>query len=139
MESPGNRGGNDIDVTKLTKEERGFVTGIINRLDSGDAKGVGTELRVEFKTALTPRVFQKGYRLGDVLCQGDGAHSFNANLWLRRYFLLSQDRIYLFVHFNLAWIRRCRLLSIKCGEMKLVTARLAKRARVNLFFDHNCI
>jgi hypothetical protein len=33
-----------LDVTKLSKEERRFVTGIINRLDSGDAKGIGTEL-----------------------------------------------------------------------------------------------
>ena len=69
-----------IDVTKLTKEERDFVTGIINRLDSGDAKGVGTELLVEFKRALTPTVFQKGYRLADVLCQGDGAQHFNEAL-----------------------------------------------------------
>lgn len=69
-----------IDVTKLTKEEREFVTGIINRLDSGDVKNVGTELLAEFKRALTPEVFQKGYRLGDVLCQGDGAEAFNKAL-----------------------------------------------------------
>jgi hypothetical protein len=66
-----------VDVTKLSKEEREFVTGIINRLDSGDVKKVGTELLAEFKRALTPEVFQKGYRLGDVLCQGDGAQAFN--------------------------------------------------------------
>jgi len=69
-----------IDVTKLSKDEREFATGIVNRLDSGDAKGVGTELLAEFKKALTPEVFQKGYRLGDVLCQGDGAQSFNEAL-----------------------------------------------------------
>jgi hypothetical protein len=66
-----------IDVTKLSKEEREFVTGIINRLDSGDVKNLGTELLSEFRAALTPAVFQKGYRLGDVLCQGDGTQAFN--------------------------------------------------------------
>jgi hypothetical protein len=42
-------------------------------LDGGDAKGIGTELLAEFVQALTPEVLQYGYRLGDVLCQGDGA------------------------------------------------------------------
>ena len=60
-----------IDVTKLSKEEREFVTGIINRLDSGDAKSIGTELLADFMQALTPEVLQQGYRLGDVLCQGE--------------------------------------------------------------------
>lgn len=69
-----------VDVTKLTKEEREFVTGIINRLDGGDVANVGTELLSEFRAALTPEVFQKGYRLGDVLCQGDGAQAFNEAL-----------------------------------------------------------
>ena len=74
------RGGRMIDVTKLSKEEREFVTGIINRLDSGDVKNVGAELLAEFVSALTPEVFQKGYRLGDVLCQGDRAEVFNEAL-----------------------------------------------------------
>ena len=69
-----------IDVTKLSKEEREFVTGIINRLDSGDVKNVGTELLAEFTSALTPDVFQRGYRLGDVLCQEKGAQAFNEAL-----------------------------------------------------------
>ena len=69
-----------MDITKLSKDEREFVTGIINRLDSGDVKSVGTELLGEFNKALTLEVFQKGYRLGDVLCQGDGAQSFNEAL-----------------------------------------------------------
>ena len=69
-----------IDVTKLSKEEREFVTGIINRLDSGDIKNLGTELFSEFKAALTQEVLQKGYRLGDVLCQGEGAQAFNEAL-----------------------------------------------------------
>ena len=69
-----------IDVAKLSKEEREFVTGIINRLDSGDVKNVGAELLAEFVSALTPEVFQKGYRLGDVLCQGDRAEAFNEAL-----------------------------------------------------------
>jgi hypothetical protein len=69
-----------IDITKLSKEEREFVTGIINRLDSGEVKNVGTELLAEFMGALTPEVFQRGYRLGDVLCQGDGAQAFNEAL-----------------------------------------------------------
>jgi len=71
-----------IDVEKLSKEEREFVTGIINRLDSGDLTSVGTELLAEFVSALTPDVFQKGYRLGDVLCQGDRAEAFNKALAL---------------------------------------------------------
>lgn len=69
-----------IDITKLSKKEQEFVTGIINRLDSGDAKGIGTELLAEFMGALTPEVFQRGYRLGDVLCQGEGAQAFNEAL-----------------------------------------------------------
>ena len=73
-----------IDVTKLTKEEREFVTAIINRLDGGDAKGVGAELLAEFRRALTPEIFEKGYRLGDVLCEGDGAQAFNETLKQKR-------------------------------------------------------
>ena len=69
-----------VDVTKLTKEEREFVTAIINRLDGGDVKNVDTELLAEFKSALTPDIFEKGYRLGDVLCQGDDAQVFNETL-----------------------------------------------------------
>ena len=69
-----------VDVTKLSKEEREFVTGIINRLDSGDAKGIGTELLGDFMQALTPEVLQHGYRLGDVLGQGEGAQAFNEAL-----------------------------------------------------------
>lgn len=69
-----------LDVTKLSKEEREFVTAIINRLDAGDAKNVGTELLAEFVKGLTPEVFQKGYRLGDVICKGDGAQTFNEAL-----------------------------------------------------------
>ncbi|MGC2185303.1 MAG: hypothetical protein WA637_18695 [Terriglobales bacterium] len=69
-----------IDIAKLSNEEREFVTGIINRLDSGDVRNVGTELLAEFRRALTPEVFQKGYRLGDVLCQGEGAQAFNEAL-----------------------------------------------------------
>jgi len=69
-----------IDVTKLTKDERDFVAAIINRLNSGDLKNVGTELLAEFVQGLTPAVFQQGYRLGDVLCQGDGAEAFNLAL-----------------------------------------------------------
>ena len=69
-----------IDVTKLTKEEREFLTGIVNRLDSGDVKSVGTELLAEFVKGLTTEVFQKGYRLGDVLCQGEYAEAFNSFL-----------------------------------------------------------
>jgi len=69
-----------IDIAKLSKEEREFVTGIINRLDSGDVKNVGTELLADFRRALTAEVLQKGYRLGDVLCQGEGAQAFNEAL-----------------------------------------------------------
>lgn len=69
-----------IDVTKLSKEEREFVTAIINRLDSGDVKNVGAELLAEFVKGLTPEVFQKGYRLGDVICQGSGAQALNEAL-----------------------------------------------------------
>ena len=42
-----------LDVTKLSKDEREFVTRIINRLDSGDVKTVGTELLAEFMKGLT--------------------------------------------------------------------------------------
>ena len=42
-----------IDVTKLTKEEREFFTGIVNRLGSGDLKSVSTELLAEFVKGLT--------------------------------------------------------------------------------------
>jgi hypothetical protein len=69
-----------IDFTKLTKEEREFFTGIVNRLGSGDVKSVGTELLAEFVKGLNTEVFQKGYRLGDVLCQGDYAEAFNSFL-----------------------------------------------------------
>ena len=69
-----------IDVTKLSKEEREFVTGIMNRLDSGDLKNVGTELLAEFMKGLTPEVMQRGYRLGDVLCQADLAQAINEGL-----------------------------------------------------------
>ncbi len=69
-----------LDVTKLSKEEREFVAGIVSRLDSGDAKGVGTELLAEFKRALTLEVLNYGFRLGDVLCQGEGAQAFNEAL-----------------------------------------------------------
>jgi hypothetical protein len=47
-------------------------------------KRVGTELLAEFMTALTPEVFQKGYRLGDVLCEGDDAQAFNDALSLEK-------------------------------------------------------
>jgi hypothetical protein len=69
-----------IGIEKLTKAEREFVTAIINRLDSGDIKSLGTELLADFIRALTPEVLQRGYRLGDVLCQGDGAQAFNEAL-----------------------------------------------------------
>jgi len=69
-----------IDITTLSKEEREFLAAIINRLDSGDVKNVGNELLAEFIRALTPVVFQKGYRLGDVLCQGNDAQAFNKAL-----------------------------------------------------------
>jgi len=69
-----------VDVTKLSKDERDFVTGIINRLDSGDVKALGTELLAEFMKGLTPDVMQRGYRLGDVLCQADLAQVFNQAL-----------------------------------------------------------
>ena len=69
-----------VDVTKLSKDEREFVTGIINRLDSGDVKTVGTELLAEFMKGLTPEVMKRGYRLGDVICQADFAQVFNLAL-----------------------------------------------------------
>jgi len=69
-----------FDVDKLTKEERDFFTGIVKRLGSGDVKSVGTELLAEFVKGLTTEVFQKGYRLGDVLCQGEYAEAFNSFL-----------------------------------------------------------
>jgi hypothetical protein len=65
------RDGAMLDVTKLTEEERGFYAGITKRLGSGDVKSVGTELLAEFVKGLTPEVFQKGYRLADVLCEGE--------------------------------------------------------------------
>jgi hypothetical protein len=71
-----------INIETLTQEERQFITGIINRLDSGDAKGIGTELLGDFMQALTPEVLKQGYRLGDVLCQGEGAEAFNEALSL---------------------------------------------------------
>ena len=71
-----------IDIAKLRKEERDFVTAIINRLDSGDVKNVGTELLAEFRAALTPEVLQYGYRLGDVLCPAADAEAFNEALRL---------------------------------------------------------
>ena len=55
---------------------------IKNRLYIGDVKNVGTELLAEFVKGLAPIVFQRGYRLGDVLCQGDGAEAFNQALAL---------------------------------------------------------
>jgi len=66
-----------IDISKLSQEERQFVESIINRLDSGDAKGVGSELLAEFRRGLTPEVMERGYRLGDVLCQAGMAKAFN--------------------------------------------------------------
>ncbi len=69
-----------IDVNKLSPEECQFVADIVDRLKSGDVKSVGAELLSEFRMALTPDVFQKGYRLGDVLCQADMARAFNALL-----------------------------------------------------------
>lgn len=69
-----------IDVEKLTKEEREFFIGIINRLDSGDLKTVGTELLAEFVKGLTTEVFQKGYRLGDVLCEGEYAEALDGKI-----------------------------------------------------------
>jgi hypothetical protein len=69
-----------IDVTKLTKEKREFYTGIVNRLGCGDVKSVGTELLAEFVKGLTTEVVQKGYRLGDVLYQGEYAEAFNSFL-----------------------------------------------------------
>jgi len=69
-----------VDIANLSKEEREFVTGIINRLDSGDVKNVGAELLAEFMNGLTPDVMQRGYRLGDVLCQADLAQALNEAL-----------------------------------------------------------
>ena len=69
-----------LDLATLSPDERRFVADIINRLDSGDAKGVGTELLAEFRKALTLEVLQYGFRLGDVLCQGEGAQAFNEAL-----------------------------------------------------------
>jgi hypothetical protein len=66
-----------LDATKLSQEEREFVTTIINRLDSGDVKNVAAELLAEFMKGLTLEVMRKGYRLGDVLCQADLAQTFN--------------------------------------------------------------
>jgi hypothetical protein len=69
-----------LDITKLSEEEREFFAGIVKRLDSGDVKGVGTELLADFRQALTLEVLNYGFRLGDVLCQGEGAQAFNAAL-----------------------------------------------------------
>ena len=69
-----------IDITKLSNDERKFVTGIVGRLDSGDVKNVGTELLAEFAKGLKTEMFQKGYRLRDVLCQGDYAEALNSFL-----------------------------------------------------------
>ena len=69
-----------IDITKLSKDEREFFTGIVNRIGSGDVKSVGTELLAEFVKGLTTEVFPKGYRLADVLCQGDYAEALNSFL-----------------------------------------------------------
>jgi len=69
-----------VDLSKLSQEERDFVANITKRLESGDAKGIGNELLADFRRALTPDVFQKGYRLGDVLCQADMARAFNGVL-----------------------------------------------------------
>jgi hypothetical protein len=66
-----------LDLSKLSPEERQFVTEIINRLDAGDAKAVGAELLAEFRRGLTPDVMQRGYRLADVVCQADMARAFN--------------------------------------------------------------
>lgn len=66
-----------LDLATLSQDERRFVADIINRLDSGDAKGVGTELLADFRKGLTPEVMQYGYRLGDVLCQADLSRAFN--------------------------------------------------------------
>jgi hypothetical protein len=66
-----------IDISKLNGEERQFVTDILKRLDSGDAKGVGSELLAEFMRGLTPEVMERGYRLGDVLCEAGMAKAFN--------------------------------------------------------------
>ena len=43
-------------------------------------KNVGTELLAEFVKGLTPEVFQQGYRLRDVLCQGEDAEAVNLAL-----------------------------------------------------------
>jgi hypothetical protein len=69
-----------LDISKLSAEERQFVTDITNRLDAGEAKTVGAELLAEFMKGLTPDVMQKGYRLGDVLSQAAMAQAFNAAL-----------------------------------------------------------
>jgi hypothetical protein len=69
-----------VDVSKLTEEERKFFTGIVDRLNTGDAKGVGTELLQDFVKGLTRDVYEHGYRLGDVLCQGDYAEAVNSFL-----------------------------------------------------------
>jgi len=47
-----------------------------HRLDTGEVRSVGTELLAEFRSALTAEIFQKGYRHGDVLWEGDGALGF---------------------------------------------------------------
>jgi hypothetical protein len=69
-----------LDLTTLSQDERRLVADITNRLDSGDAKGVGTELLAELMKGLTPDVMQRGYRLGDVLCLAGLAKAFNEAL-----------------------------------------------------------
>ena len=69
-----------LDLKTLSQDERRLVEDIINRLDSGDAKGVGNELLADFMRGLTPEVMQYGYRLGDVVCQAGLAKAFNEAL-----------------------------------------------------------
>ena len=69
-----------IDVTTLSKKERDFVVEVINRIDNGDVKRLGSELLADFVGGLSPEVFQQGYRLGDVVCQSDDAEAFNLAL-----------------------------------------------------------
>jgi len=69
-----------LDLATLSQDEHRFVADIINRLHSGDAKGVGTELLADFMKGLTPEVMQYGYRLGDVLCQAGLSRAFNEAL-----------------------------------------------------------
>jgi hypothetical protein len=64
----------------LSQDERRLVADITNRLDSGDAEGVGTELLADLMKGLTPEVMQHGYRLGDVVCLAGLARAFNEAL-----------------------------------------------------------